>query len=451
MRSSRLIGVGVFVIGGLALFAAGLFLIGDRRGLFQDNFEVYGEFSTLAGLENGAKVRVAGLDAGEVVSISVPSSPAGKFRVRMRLREELHGVVRTDSVASIQTEGLVGNKFVQIEGGSPQSARAPDESTIQSRDPFDITDLMYQLRDTLVLVNQTVNDLTVDVKKAIATISETAAETRDLVASSRDDVEAIVANGRRVSGDMRVLMDDLAAGRGTVGRLLRDDALYRDAQRVAAQAEQVVTELRRVAEQARAAVADFRGKVGGKDGAAPGMAADLRQTIAHARDAMSDLADNAEALKRNFLFRGFFNRRGYFDLDAISPGAYRSGALDGKDRKALRIWLNAAYVFETDEQGVERLSGAGRSRLDSAMSEFVKYPPTSPLMVEGYADEPTADARYLVAQRRASLVRDYLVSKFMLDGSRVGAIALGNEWPAGATPPENVSSPGVALTLFVPR
>ncbi len=451
MPSSRLIGVGAFVVGGILLFAAGLFLIGDRRGLFRNNFEVYAEFSKLAGLENGATVRVAGLDAGEVKSISVPTSPSGKFRVRMQVREELHGVVRSDSVASIQNEGLVGNKFVQIEGGSSQAARAPDESTIQSRDPLDIADLLQQMSDTLALVNQTIDELKGDVQQAIQTVTDTAGEARDLIVASRGDIDEIAKNARRMALDMRLVMDDVAGGRGTVGRLLHDDALYRDAQRIAAEAEQVVANLRQVAEQARQAVTDFNGKISGREGSAQGLAADLRQTVAHARDAMADLADDAEALKRNFLFRGFFNRRGYFDLDDVSPEAYRSGALAGKDRRALRIWLDASYLFETDGQGGERLTDQGRARLDSAMSQFLKYPPTSPLVVEGYADEPTADARYVQARRRASLVRAYLTSKFSLDGNRVGLIALGNQAPASADPPSGMSLRGVALALFVPR
>jgi phospholipid/cholesterol/gamma-HCH transport system substrate-binding protein len=451
MRSSRLIGVGVFVIGGLLLFAAGLFLIGDRRGLFRNNFEVYAEFARLAGLENGATVRVAGLDAGEVKSISVPTSPSGRFRVRMQVREDLHGVVRTDSVASIQTEGLVGNKFVQVEGGSAHAPRAPDESTIQSREPFDIADLLDQLRDTLALVNETVTDLKVDVQQAIATIADTAGEARDLIASSQDDVAAIMRNGQRVTADMRVLMDDIAAGKGTVGRLLHDDALYRDAQRIVNQAQQVVANLQQVTEQARQAVTEFTGRIKGQDSEARGLAADLRQTIAHARDAMADLADDAEALKRNFLFRGFFNRRGYFDIDDLSPEEYRTGALAGKDRKGLRIWLEASNVFEKDTRGAEQLTASGRERLNSAMSQFLKYPPSAPLVIEGYADEPTADERYIVAQRRAALVREYVVSRFNLDGNRVGIIVLGNEPPQAAEPPSGMPMRGVALTLFVPR
>ncbi|HSL20857.1 MAG TPA: MlaD family protein [Vicinamibacterales bacterium] len=448
MPSSRLIGVGAFVIGGVLLFAAGLFLIGDRRGLFQDRFEVYAEFNTLGGLERGATVRVAGLDAGEVTAIHVPSGPRGKFRVRIRIREDLHGVVRSDSVASIQNEGLLGNKFVQVEGGTEETPPAPDGSTIRSRDPFDIADLLNQMRETLVLVNSTVDMLKVEVQHAIQTVSDTADEARILVVAARDQIEAIGRDGRRIAENMRVVMDNVRSGRGTVGRLLGDDVLYEDARRIAREVERVVANLRDVAAQARQAVTDFNDKMTGKDAPAQGLAADLRQTIVHARDAMADLAENAEALKRNFFFRGFFNRRGYFDLDDISPDAYRAGALETADRRALRIWLDAAYLFQTDENGVERLTEEGRSRIDSAMSELLEYPPGSPLVVEGYATEPTGDARYLSARRRAAVVRDYVIGKFALDANRVAIMPLGAEAPGS---PTGQTWRGVALALFVSR
>jgi phospholipid/cholesterol/gamma-HCH transport system substrate-binding protein len=86
MGRERLAAVGAFVIGGLLLFAAGLFLIGNRRMLFTDTFRVYAEFKQVAALDTGAKVRVSGVDAGEVEEIRVPEGPSGRFRVRMRVR-----------------------------------------------------------------------------------------------------------------------------------------------------------------------------------------------------------------------------------------------------------------------------------------------------------------------------------------------------------------------------
>ena len=128
---------------------------------------------------------------------------------------------------------------------------------------------------------------------------------------------------------------------------------------MAADAEKAMATVREASEEARGAIADFRGD----KGPVKGLTGDLQQTLPSARDAMADLAETTEALKRNFLFRGFFNRRGYFDLDDVSVGEYRQGALESKDRRVLRIWLGADVLFETDANGGERLS---RGREDAA-------------------------------------------------------------------------------------
>src|SRR6476620_6951799 len=172
MPNIRLAAVGAFVIGGVLLFAVGLFVIASRRMLFSDTFEVYAEFSEIAALENGGKVRVAGMDAGEVESIHVPGSPSGKFRVRMRVRNDLHQLLRLDSVASIQNDGLVGNKFVQIDAGSEASPSVPDKGTIQSREPFDITDLMTKMSATIDTVTDTIVSLKGEIDNVLATISD---------------------------------------------------------------------------------------------------------------------------------------------------------------------------------------------------------------------------------------------------------------------------------------
>ena len=161
---------------------------------------------------------------------------------------------------------------------------------------------------------------------------------------------------------------------------------------------------------------------------------------------MADLAETTEALKRNFFFRGFFNRRGYFDLDDVSVAQYRQGALEAGDRRVLRIWLTADVLFEHDANGVERLSDGGRVRLDSAMSQFVRYPQRSPFVVEGYALDATGDARYLSGRTRAQLVRDYIVGKFKLDPNYVAIMPMGSEAPGS---PSGRDWNGVALAMFV--
>src|SRR5512147_1867138 len=133
-RTRKLI-VGIFVGGCLVLFGVGMFLIGNSNQLFTTSFDVFADFSKITGIQNGGKVRVAGMDAGTVTRIEVPSRPDGKFRIHFRIMEKLHPIVRQDSIATIQTDGLLGNKYLQIEAGSEGAPLARNDSLIQSKEP----------------------------------------------------------------------------------------------------------------------------------------------------------------------------------------------------------------------------------------------------------------------------------------------------------------------------
>jgi phospholipid/cholesterol/gamma-HCH transport system substrate-binding protein len=443
MGKERLAAVGAFVLGGVLLFAAGLFLIGDRRMLFSDTFQIYAEFKQLAALDTGAKVRVAGVDAGEVEEIRVPSGPSGRFRVRMRVRSDLRPLIRVDSVALIQNDGLVGNKFVQIQAGTDAAAAIADQGTIHSREPFDIADFMTAMSDTLVTVNKMLAEVRGGIDTALTALTSTANEAQTLMRDMSGEVRAILASADNVSKDIKAIIGSVRAGRGTVGKLVNDDALYASIKSMAGDAEKAMATVRQASEEARGAIADFRGD----KGPVRGLTGDVQQTLQSARDAMADLAETTEALKRNFFFRGFFNRRGYFDLDDVSVADYREGALESKDRRVLRIWLDSGVVFEKDASGVERLAEGGKIRLDSAMSQFLRYPQKNPFVVEGYAQDATGDARYLSSRSRAQLVRDYVVAKFKLDPNYVATMAMGAEAPGSPTGRE---WNGVALALFIP-
>src|SRR5580698_3893029 len=90
--------IGLFLISGIGLFTAILFLIGNRYDVFGKHVEFYAEFSDIGGLPSGALVRVSGLEAGEVKSIEVPASPASKFRLKLQVRANARGIIRSDSL-----------------------------------------------------------------------------------------------------------------------------------------------------------------------------------------------------------------------------------------------------------------------------------------------------------------------------------------------------------------
>jgi phospholipid/cholesterol/gamma-HCH transport system substrate-binding protein len=450
MGTTRNVLVGAFVMAGLALFAVGLFLVGDRRLLFTPSFELHTTFTKVSGLQVGTKVRVAGLDAGEVLNIAIPSRPSEPFRVRMRLRDDLRPLVRADSVCAVQTDGIVGSAFIQVGRGTDESPIVEAGSTIEGMDPVEFADLIQEGRQTFQTVAREISELGADMADVVDGLTEITRSTSELITDVGSDVKLIsaasarfVEDSERLLADARGIAADIRAGEGSLGKLLTDDALYRSWVNILDEAEQTVSSLRRTTDRAREMV----DSMGSRDGAAQQIVQSLRDTLTDTREVMSDLSEGTEALKRNFLFRGFFRDRGFFDLDAISSEAYVAGALEGRDRTVLRVWVDGAGLFATAPDGREVLTDEGRQRLDSAMADLVRYPRDSPLIIEGYADGSDGGAAYLVSSDRAETVRDYVLTRFRRQVTLTGVMPLGTDAPQ--SPRGDGRWSGVALALFV--
>ena len=451
MRSTKAVGAGAFVVIGALLFTVALFMIGERRMLFQQRYTIYTEFARLGQLENGAVVRVAGLDAGEVTEVRIPDSPEGKFRIAMHVRQDMRHLIRTDSVATTQTEGLVGAVYVNIGAGTEQAPIVDAGGTVMGREPFQISDLLQQASSSVMLITETVEALRGDAEQAVKQIALTAEDAHEMIEKVSPDIAAIAHNGNRISADTRDIIASINEGKGTLGKLVNDDALYEqvrqiagDAQMIASEAKTIMANVRDLSAEAKQAIGDFRSK----DGPTQGMMSDMRVTLAQAREATADLADNMEAMKRNFLLRGFFNKRGYYDLNTISPADYRSGVLENGKRKAMRIWLNSGVLFERRADGTEVLTADGKARVDAAMATFLNYVPANPIVVEGYATDGVLGEQFERSRARATAVREYLLTRYHLMPQHTGSIALAGEAKGS---PDKDRWDGIALTLFLDR
>lgn len=441
--------VGAFVIVGLLLFGGGLFLIGDRRLLFAKQFELNSTFGKITGLRTGTAVRIAGLDAGEILEIQVPSGPSQPFRVRMRLREDLRQLVRTDSVPAIQTDGIVGNAFIQIGVGTEAAPQVSPGDTLRGRDPVEFADLIQEGQNTFRTIASQVVALGGDVSAAIGSLTEVSTAASTLVGDVGKNVDELTAVGNEAVRSARSALDeatalvaDVRAGHGTLGRLVADDALYERMVSVSEEVEQSMKNVREMTDRTRELVASLSAR----DGTVQQIAVLLRGALADVQESTADLAEGTEALKRNFLFRGFFRDRGFFDLDSVSRESYQAGALE-RDRTALRIWIDADVLFVDDPASGERLSDDGRRRLDSAMADLVRYPRDSPLVVEGYAELAGGEPAYLRSADRAQLVRDYLLTRFRRQATLTDIMPMGEN--AVGSPSGDNRWAGVALALFV--
>jgi phospholipid/cholesterol/gamma-HCH transport system substrate-binding protein len=440
---ARLAGVGIFVLGAVLLFGVAVFMIGDRQMAFTQRFELYTEFSKVTGLQPGAIVRVSGARAGEVIDITPPSQPAGKFRVRVQVSEQLHQLVRTDSIASIETEGLVGGSYLAISTGSAEAAQAPPLSTIGGQEPFEFADLLQQMNSTIGKVNTTIDEMRGELETTISSVSMTVQNANDLITDVSGDVRRMAAAGARVSDDLASMTTSVREGRGTVGKLFTDDQLYAHVTRIASNADEITTDARAVVAQARETLSGIQGS----QGQVAGLTGSLKQTLDDARSAMSGLSENMDALRHNFLLRGFFNSRGYYDLEDISPAEYRKGALRSGGRTPVRVWLGTGRVFDTAASTeAPKLTEDGRRRLDSAIAPYLDRVSDGVLIVEGFAPEGGRDLQYVVSRARAVAVREYLLERFHLDPKGTGVMPLGAD---SSGSPEPGQFDGVALAFFL--
>jgi outer membrane protein OmpA-like peptidoglycan-associated protein len=139
--------VGVLVVMALVFLSIGVFLIGNKDFLFSSTYRLKAEFQNVAGLNNGAAVRIGGIHQGTVKEIDLPSQPDGKVTVVMNVKSETRNIIKKDSRASIKTEGLLGDKYVEISFGSPKAEPIGDDATIASEMQKDVSEQAQKIAD----------------------------------------------------------------------------------------------------------------------------------------------------------------------------------------------------------------------------------------------------------------------------------------------------------------
>ena len=134
---SRAARLGAFIVVTLAILVGGVFIIGSKQYLFSSTYRLKAQFDNVAGLDVGGDVRVGGVHSGTVRNIVLPHKPGEKVTVIMDLGQSTHEIIKQDSVATIETEGLLGNQFLAISFGSAGTADVRDGDTIASQPPLE--------------------------------------------------------------------------------------------------------------------------------------------------------------------------------------------------------------------------------------------------------------------------------------------------------------------------
>jgi phospholipid/cholesterol/gamma-HCH transport system substrate-binding protein len=470
MAGSKQLWVGIFIVGGVLLFCVGLFIIGSSQQLFHGHFHAYTEFQSLDTLTKGAKVRVSGMDAGQVTGIDVPNSPSSEFRLDLQIDKKFQSLVRENSVTTIETSGMVGSKYVDIKTGTEQSPEC-HRCNLPSQAPFDMSALMKQGAGLVKTVQSTIQDVQKHANSAIDNFSSVATNVNGVVNHEQRTVHTIAANTAHLTGNANAIALDIRQGHGTAGKLLTDETMSSNVETTISNAKQTSANVEKSSEDVQAMISNVQKQdmpdvhatvqnakdmssqldqavgtllaTGNKN---ENTAEALRDTVQNARQATGNLADDTEAIKHNFFLRGFFRRRGYFNLSDITRTEYP--ATDFVKKPTVRVWVPDTGLFTIAPDGTQQLTDEGKHLLDGNMSDLAPYLPRNPIMVEGYAELGQPDQQYIASRQRAVAVRAYLQNRFHLNSKVVGVM------PMGDHPPEPTGKQqwnGVALVLVKSR
>ena len=335
---SRTARLGLFILGTLAILAVGIFIIGSKKYLFTSTYTLRTNFANVAGLQAGADVLIGGVHSGTVRSIELPHNPSDQVSVVMELNQSTREIVKQDSVASIETEGLLGNQYVAVSFGSANQPEVKSGDTIASLPPLEMSALMDKA-----------NGLLSQAQGAMTNING--------VALHLNSVSAKIDNDN-----------------GTVGALINEKTLYNN----------------------------------------------LDKTASSAEGAASAFEDNMEALKHNFLLRGYFKNRGYEDSSELGKDEISSVP---QTTTLKDFTVQAKDLF--DKQDSAKLKG---QKALKAAGEFLAGNDFGVAVVEvSTGNTGSSDADMTLAQGRALVVRDYLVQHFGFDDTNLKTVALGKQ------------------------
>ena len=203
----RKLRVGVFVLVALTAFLGMIYALGAKSRLFEAKYTIHAEFSEVGGLSEGATVRLAGVQIGRVSGVELPSQPGGKVRVDMSIAKRFSDRVRKDSVARIETQGLLGDKIVEISVGTASAPPIRPGDVIASKDPTDLGQVVSQGAQTV---------------KDVAALAASLRETAEGLKQSRvlEDAGAAMASARKVTDQVARIVNEVERGKGWANALI---------------------------------------------------------------------------------------------------------------------------------------------------------------------------------------------------------------------------------------
>ena len=256
-----------FAVGIILLFVAIELTLG--LGLLRRRYPLYATFRDVQGLDSGADVRLAGIKAGRVDGMQIEQD---HVRVTLLINGGL--VVKKDSLARLDFRALSGERFVALTLGTPSAKPAEPGDTLEGETPASFSDVVDQLSGVAQNVNELVTSLNANSQRLLTNLA-------DLIEQNRSQLDQITENVASITGK-------LDRGTGTLGLLLNDSSLYDRASAALGDVRQAVQDIGQVTHD----LSEGRGTLGKLIREDGGLYAQVRETVDH----LNEWARNAEEI-----------------------------------------------------------------------------------------------------------------------------------------------------------
>lgn len=298
--------LGALVLAALLLMISTLYIIGRNENIFGSHFRLTARFRNAEGLIAGDNVRFAGLQAGTVQQVRPLDDTT--IEAVMLIDDGMKPFIHRNALASIGTEGLIGNKVINI---VPVNERAP---LVQEGDrlPAQSTVSTEALFQTLDKAAGNIASITEGLKSTVARINSSSALWSILgdrrlgrdVRVSLDNIRQASSNATAITTQLRQMAEDINNGKGSVGRLLKDTAFAESLAAAVAKIGAAGDQLT----QAGNHISDLAGNASAivSDSA---LSANLAASLENIRKGTAAFNENMEAMKHNFLFKGYFKKQ----------------------------------------------------------------------------------------------------------------------------------------------
>jgi len=283
--------LGIFIVVGIAIFVVTIFIIGKQQHLFNPVFKITTNFKNISGLQAGNTIRFSGIEVGIVDNIKIINDST--VQVDLLVRRDVQQFIKADSYATISSSGIIGDKIIIITQGSTNSPMAEDGQHILSNEPLETDEIMKSLKTTAesaevitmqlseIMMNinsgqgtlgrliqdstiaENINETIENFKKSSEGLDQTIEVTKENVFAFMESLQKTAAKTEVASNELGEIMTKINSGEGAIGMLLKDTSIVNN----------------------------------------------IDETIINLKESSIGLNENMEALKHNFLFRGYYRRQ----------------------------------------------------------------------------------------------------------------------------------------------